>query len=97
MDDYLSNEPKNFVDDAEKLYRLRRCEAQAKKLEFGDPKAEAEGSSKYPKESPPPSRESTSTTTDGRTTIVGAQYWAAMRHGYRQPTNLERRRDRRDV
>jgi hypothetical protein len=33
------------VDDPEKLYRLRRREAQAKKLEFVDPKVEAEGSS----------------------------------------------------
>jgi hypothetical protein len=33
------------VDDPEKLYKLRRSEAQAKKLEFVDPKAEAEGSS----------------------------------------------------
>jgi hypothetical protein len=24
MDDYLSNKPENFVDDPEKLYRLRR-------------------------------------------------------------------------
>jgi hypothetical protein len=53
MDDYLSNKPDNFVDDPEKLYRLRRREAQAKKLEFADPKAEAERSSKSPKKSPP--------------------------------------------
>jgi hypothetical protein len=33
---YLSNEPENFVDDPKKLYRLRRREAQAKKLEFED-------------------------------------------------------------
>jgi hypothetical protein len=39
----LSNKPKIFVDDPEKLYRLRRREAQDKKLEFADPKAEAEG------------------------------------------------------
>jgi hypothetical protein len=45
MDGYLSNKPDNFVDDPEKLYRLRRREAQAKKLEFVDPKVEAEGSS----------------------------------------------------
>jgi hypothetical protein len=37
-----------------KLYRLGRCEAQAKKLEFADPKTKAEGSSESPKESPPP-------------------------------------------
>jgi hypothetical protein len=41
--------------DPEKLYRLRRREAQSKKLEFADPNAEAEGSSGSPKESPPPS------------------------------------------
>ena len=55
MDGYLSNKPENFVDDPEKLYRLRRREAQAKKLEFADPNAEVEGSSESPKESPPPS------------------------------------------
>jgi hypothetical protein len=27
MDGYLSNKPDNFVDDLEKLYRLRRREA----------------------------------------------------------------------
>jgi hypothetical protein len=27
MDDYLCNKPDNFVDDPEKLYRLRRSEA----------------------------------------------------------------------
>jgi hypothetical protein len=52
---YLSNKHENFVDDPEELYRLRRREAQAKKLKFVDPKAEAEGSSESPKESPPPS------------------------------------------
>jgi hypothetical protein len=41
MDGYLSNKPDNFVDDPKKLYRLRRHEAQAKKLEFADPKMEA--------------------------------------------------------
>jgi hypothetical protein len=55
MDGYLSNKPDNFVDDPEKLYRLMRHEAQAKTLEFADPKAEAEGSSESPKESPPQS------------------------------------------
>jgi hypothetical protein len=55
MDGYLSNKPDNFVDDPEKLYRLMRREAQAKKLEFADPKAEAEGSSESLKESPPQS------------------------------------------
>jgi hypothetical protein len=34
MDDYLSNKPDNFVDDPEKLYRLRRREAQAKSWIF---------------------------------------------------------------
>jgi hypothetical protein len=35
MDDYLSNKLDNFVDDPEKLYRLRRHETQqAKKLDF---------------------------------------------------------------
>jgi hypothetical protein len=51
MDDYLSNKLDNFVDDPEKLYKLRRCEAQAKKLEFADPKAESKRSSESPKES----------------------------------------------
>jgi hypothetical protein len=49
---YLSNKPDNFVDDLEKLYRLRRCGTQTKKLEYADPKAEAERSSESPKESP---------------------------------------------
>jgi hypothetical protein len=55
MDDYLSNKPENFVDNPEKLNRLRICEAQTKKLESADPKAEAERSSESPKESPPQS------------------------------------------
>jgi hypothetical protein len=55
MDSYLSNKPDNFVYETEKLYRLRRCEAQAKKLEFADPKVEVERSSESPKESPPQS------------------------------------------
>jgi hypothetical protein len=54
-DEYLSNKPYNFADDPENLYRLRRREAQAKKLEFADPKAGAERSSESPKESPPQS------------------------------------------
>jgi hypothetical protein len=45
--------PKNLWMIQKKVYRLSRCEAQAKKLEFADPKAEAEGSSES-KESPPP-------------------------------------------
>jgi hypothetical protein len=53
---YLSNKPDNFVDDPEKLYRLRRCEAQqAKKLDFVDSKSEDEGSLESPKNSPPQS------------------------------------------
>jgi hypothetical protein len=55
MDGYLSNKPDNFVDDLEKLYRLRRCEAQAKKHDFVDSKAEDEGSLESLKESPPQS------------------------------------------
>jgi hypothetical protein len=55
MDGYLSNKLDNFVDDPEKLYRLRRREAQAKKLDFVDLKAEDEGSLESPKESPPQS------------------------------------------
>jgi hypothetical protein len=55
MDGYLSNKPDNFVDGLEKLYRLRRREAQAKKLEFAHPKAEAERSLESPKESTPQS------------------------------------------
>jgi hypothetical protein len=54
MDGYLSNKPDNFVDDLEKLYRLRRCEAQqAKKLDFVDSKSKDQGSSESPKNSPP--------------------------------------------
>jgi hypothetical protein len=56
MDDYLSNKPDNFVDDPEKLYTLRRREAQqAKKLDFVVSKSEDQGSSESPKNSPPPS------------------------------------------
>jgi hypothetical protein len=56
MDGYLSNKPDNCVDDPEKLYRLRRCEAQqAKKLDFLDSKSEDEGSLESPKNSPPQS------------------------------------------
>jgi hypothetical protein len=54
MDGYLSNNPDNFVDDTEKLYRLRRREAQqAKKLDFVDSKSDDEGSLESPKNSPP--------------------------------------------
>jgi hypothetical protein len=54
MDGYLSNKPDNFVDDLEKLYRLRRREAhQVKKLDFVDSKSEDKGSKESPKNSPP--------------------------------------------
>jgi hypothetical protein len=54
MDGYLSNKPDNFVDDPEKLYRLRRREAhQAKKLDFVDSKSEDKGSKESLKNSPP--------------------------------------------
>jgi hypothetical protein len=43
------------VDDPKKLYRLRRREAQAKKLDFVVLKAEDKGSSDSPNESPPQS------------------------------------------
>jgi hypothetical protein len=56
MEGYLSNKPDNFVDDLEKLYKLRRCEAQqAKKMDFVDSKSEDEGSSESLKNSPPQS------------------------------------------
>jgi hypothetical protein len=54
MDGYLSNKLDNFVDDPEKLYRLRRREAQqAKKLDFVDSMLEDQGSLESPKNSPP--------------------------------------------
>jgi hypothetical protein len=53
---YLSKKPKlYFVDDPGKLYRQRRHTTQAKGVETLDPKAEVEGPSKSPRESPPPS------------------------------------------
>jgi hypothetical protein len=53
MDGYLSNKLDNFVDDLEKLYRLRRREAhQAKKLDFVDSESEDKGSKESPKNSP---------------------------------------------
>jgi hypothetical protein len=53
---YLSKKPKlSFVDDPGKLYRQRRRETQAKGLETLDSKAEVEGPSESPRESPPPS------------------------------------------
>jgi hypothetical protein len=54
MDGYLSNKPDNFVDDPEKLYRLRRGKAhQAKNLDFVDSELEDKGSKESPKYSPP--------------------------------------------
>jgi hypothetical protein len=54
MDGYLSKKPDNFLDDPEKLYRLRRREAQqAKKLDFVDSKSEDEGPLESPKNLPP--------------------------------------------
>jgi hypothetical protein len=47
--------PKLFVDDPGKLYRQRRRATHAKGLETLDPKAEVEGLSKSPRESPSPS------------------------------------------
>jgi hypothetical protein len=38
----------------QKTLQQTKREAQAKKLEFADPKVEAEGSLESPKESPPP-------------------------------------------
>jgi hypothetical protein len=56
MDCYLSSKLDNFVDDPEKLYRLRRREAQqAKKLDFVDSKSEDKGLLESPKNSPPQS------------------------------------------
>jgi hypothetical protein len=68
MDGYLSNKPDNFEDDTEKLYMLRRREAQqAKKLDFVDSKSEDEGSLESPKKSPPQSPQ------DNRLPPVGDQ------------------------
>jgi hypothetical protein len=56
MDGYLSKKPHNFVDDPEKLYRLRRHEAhQARKLDFVDSESEDKGSKESLKNSPPQS------------------------------------------
>jgi hypothetical protein len=56
MDGYLFNKPDNFVDGPEKLYRLRKREAnQAKKLDFVDSKSKDEGLLESPKNSPPQS------------------------------------------
>jgi hypothetical protein len=56
MDGYLSNQLNNFVDDPEKLYKLRRRKAhQAKKLDFVDSKSEDKGSKESPKNPPPQS------------------------------------------
>jgi hypothetical protein len=56
MDGYLSNKPDHFMDDPEKLHRLRIREVhQAKKLDFVDSKSEDKGSKESPKNSPPQS------------------------------------------
>ena len=55
MDGILSNKPKNFVDDPEKIYRQTRREARSRKLELVDPKVEADGSSSSPQATPPTS------------------------------------------
>jgi hypothetical protein len=56
MDGYLSNKPDNFVDDPEKLYKLRRREAHLdKKLDFVDSESEDKRSEESPKNSPPQS------------------------------------------
>jgi hypothetical protein len=53
---YLSKKLKlSFVDDPGKLYMKMRRATQAKGLETLDRKVEVEGSSKSPRESPPPS------------------------------------------
>jgi hypothetical protein len=53
---YLSKKPKlSFVDDPGKLYRKKRHATQAIGLETLDSKAEVEGPSESPRESPPPS------------------------------------------
>jgi hypothetical protein len=52
---YLSKKPKYFLDDPGRLYRQRRRATQAKGLETLDSKAEVEGPSESPRESPPPS------------------------------------------
>jgi hypothetical protein len=53
---YLSKKPKlSFVDDPGELYRQRRRATQAKGLKTLDSKANVEGPSKSPRESPPPS------------------------------------------
>ena len=49
MDGSLSIKPENFVDDPEKIYRL-------KKLEIVDPKEEVAGSSSSPQATPPTSQ-----------------------------------------
>ena len=55
MDGSLSNKPKNFVDDPEKIYRQTRREARSRKLELVDPKEEVAGSSSSPQATPPTS------------------------------------------
>jgi hypothetical protein len=89
MDGFLSKKPNlYFVDDPGKLYSQRRRATQAKGLETLDPKAEAEGSSKSPRESPPPSPKE-ATATHGRTTATGMQdramYPGHCRSTYHKP------------
>jgi hypothetical protein len=93
MDNYLCNKPENFVDDPEKLYKLRRHEAQTKKLESADPKAKAERSSESPKESPPQIPSENRLPSMGEQPQPGAHDWGAMHPGHRRPTNLEPRGD----
>jgi hypothetical protein len=85
----LEELPNNFVDDPEKLYRLRRCEAQqAKKLDFVYSKSEDEGS--FSEEFTTSKSSGESTSTDGRAT-TRTQDRGAMHHEHHRPTNLEPR------
>ena len=55
MDGSLSNKPKIFLDDPDKIYTQRRREALSRKPELVDPKVEANGSSSSPQATPPTS------------------------------------------
>ena len=57
MDGSLSNKPKIFLDDPEKIYRQRRLEARSRKPELVDPKVEADDSSSSSQATPPTSPE----------------------------------------
>ena len=59
MDGSLSNKPKNFVNDPEKIYKQRRREARSRKPELVDPKVEADDSSSSPQATPPTSPKET--------------------------------------